>query len=272
MKLGKRLRPLMVVILATSMLMVTMSRVGAQGGIPDGVFVRESNGTVWLVLGGQRISVPIWQASDADIAALPDSGQWAVMNDGGAITSGDRPAWFPSQAASSTPILQSPLATPTTSTRAVATSTPTTVATSSDSFADREDVAGVSGQNATATFGSTPMKATVREMFTVSRIAAVKRGYSTYEAAEPQGKFVIVVVDLENVGQRAECCVPGYHLQDAKKRSFSGKTQRADSIVQQVAALLDIKSYSGDLQPNLPVRHVMVFDVPSDATSLRLTS
>jgi hypothetical protein len=47
--------------------MATMVIVGAafaQPAIPNGVFVRESNGTVWLVLNGERVNVPMWAASD----------------------------------------------------------------------------------------------------------------------------------------------------------------------------------------------------------------
>lgn len=75
----------------------------AQAGIPNGVFVRESNGTTWLVLRGQRVGVPIWAATDAEIAALPASDQWGVLsiNDDGAMVAGSRPAWLAAQEAAS---------------------------------------------------------------------------------------------------------------------------------------------------------------------------
>ena len=47
----------------------------AQSGIPDGAFVRDTAGNIWLVVGGQRVSVPLFQTTDAEIAAVPDSGQ-----------------------------------------------------------------------------------------------------------------------------------------------------------------------------------------------------
>jgi hypothetical protein len=87
-------------------------RASAQGAIPDGVFVRESNGTVWLVIGGQRVAVPIWQAGDADIAALPKSDLWAVMNDGGAVSGGSRPAWFTDVIATAPATAAAPAAVP----------------------------------------------------------------------------------------------------------------------------------------------------------------
>lgn len=73
--------------------MLSVSRATAQGAIPDGVFVTDTTGKVWLVLGRQRINVPIWPASDADIGMLPVSDQWAIMNDVGAIVAGARPSW-----------------------------------------------------------------------------------------------------------------------------------------------------------------------------------
>ena len=67
----------------------------AQGGIPDGAFVRDSGGNVWLVAGGQRAGVPIYQATDDQIAAVPDGGQWLIpAGDGsGALILGARPSW-----------------------------------------------------------------------------------------------------------------------------------------------------------------------------------
>src|SRR5689334_11377035 len=50
----------------------------AQGGIPNGVFLRDDVGTIWLVSGGQRAQVPIYPAGKDAISAIPDSGQWVV--------------------------------------------------------------------------------------------------------------------------------------------------------------------------------------------------
>lgn len=66
----------------------------AQSSIPNGVFVRNSDGLVWLVLEGERIKIPVWQASDEEIAAIPVFDRWAVMDAVGAIVAGDRPAWL----------------------------------------------------------------------------------------------------------------------------------------------------------------------------------
>jgi hypothetical protein len=52
--------------------------------IPDGSFVRDSGGGIWLVVGGRRAQVPLLEASDADITALPDSGLWVLPGGDGA--------------------------------------------------------------------------------------------------------------------------------------------------------------------------------------------
>ena len=72
-----------------------LSQAFAQPAIPDGAFVRDAAGNVWLVAGGQRVSVPFFQATDAAIGAVPDSGQWLVpYGDGsGALILGARPDW-----------------------------------------------------------------------------------------------------------------------------------------------------------------------------------
>lgn len=75
----------------------------AQGAVPNGVFVRQSDGTIWLILDGQRVRVPIWEASEPEIAAVPASDQWAVMNESGTISPGGRPAWLADTAPSLPP-------------------------------------------------------------------------------------------------------------------------------------------------------------------------
>ncbi|MDP8923110.1 MAG: hypothetical protein M3O34_09585 [Chloroflexota bacterium] len=67
----------------------------AQTGIPNGAFVRDSRGDVWLVVGGQRSAVPIYPATDEQIAAVPDGGQWLVpaWDGSGGLVLGTRPTW-----------------------------------------------------------------------------------------------------------------------------------------------------------------------------------
>jgi hypothetical protein len=67
------------------------SDLSAQALLPDGVFVRDSGGTIWLIIGGQRAQVPIFPADDSAIASVPDSGQWVVQGDGGILTLGGQP-------------------------------------------------------------------------------------------------------------------------------------------------------------------------------------
>lgn len=84
-------------------LCLTTFPASAQSTIPDGVFVKNSQGLVWLVLSGQRVKLPVWPASDDDIAALPVSDSWAVMNDVGAIVPGDVPSWLGGASAPASP-------------------------------------------------------------------------------------------------------------------------------------------------------------------------
>jgi hypothetical protein len=48
-----------------------LGRASAQAVIADGTFVRDSADNTWLVTGGQRAAVPIRDASDQEILAVP---------------------------------------------------------------------------------------------------------------------------------------------------------------------------------------------------------
>lgn len=65
----------------------------AQTSIPNGVFVRDTNGTVRLVLEGKRVTVPLWPASHDEIQGLAHADTWAVLDDraeGARATDGER--------------------------------------------------------------------------------------------------------------------------------------------------------------------------------------
>lgn len=103
----KRLRSALPVLVAIFATWAVTTVTTAQSTIPNGVFVKNSEGLLWLVLDGQRVKIPVWSATDDEIAALPVPDRWAVMNDAGAIVAGDRPAWLDG------PGTTSPIATPT---------------------------------------------------------------------------------------------------------------------------------------------------------------
>lgn len=90
----KRLKAALPVLLAIFGTWAITTATTAQSSIPNGVFVKNSDGLIWLVMDGQRVKIPVWPASDEEIAALPVPDRWAVMNDAGAIVAGDRPSWF----------------------------------------------------------------------------------------------------------------------------------------------------------------------------------
>jgi hypothetical protein len=65
----------------------------AEPRIPDGVFVKDSADTVWLVLDGRRVRVPIYPATHDEVVAIPVNGQWLVPQDG-AVVLGSQPEWL----------------------------------------------------------------------------------------------------------------------------------------------------------------------------------
>src|SRR3954470_8283847 len=69
------------------------SNLSAQPLLPDGVFVRSSDGTIWLIIGGQRAKVPFFPANDDVINAVPDSGQFVVSGEGGNLALGGQPPY-----------------------------------------------------------------------------------------------------------------------------------------------------------------------------------
>lgn len=69
------------------------TELAAQGLLTDGVFVRDSGGTVWLITGGQRAQVPFMPATDEAIYAVPDSGAWVIQGEGGSLALGAQPEY-----------------------------------------------------------------------------------------------------------------------------------------------------------------------------------
>ena len=84
------------VLLAAMIAAFTLGQASAQSGhdLPNGVFVRMPAGSVALVLDGQIVNVPVWPATIDQIAALPHSDRWAVLNAAGSIVAGDPPEWI----------------------------------------------------------------------------------------------------------------------------------------------------------------------------------
>ncbi len=86
----------------------------AQGLLTDGVFARDSGGTVWLITGGQRAQVPFMPATDEAIYAVPDSGAWVIQGEGGSLALGAQPSYVSAPPAVPQSVMASqPTATPT---------------------------------------------------------------------------------------------------------------------------------------------------------------
>lgn len=66
----------------------------AQTGVPNYAYVRDSSGQDFVISGGQRIAVPIYPATDEQIAAIHWPGQWLGLKaDGSGYENGPRPEW-----------------------------------------------------------------------------------------------------------------------------------------------------------------------------------
>lgn len=91
----QRLRTAALVLLLT---LPAWTAAGAQSTVPNLTYVRDSSGQVYVVSGGQRIAVPIYPATDEQIAAIPWPGGWMVPKaDGTGYETGARPEWAAAQ-------------------------------------------------------------------------------------------------------------------------------------------------------------------------------
>ena len=138
----------------------------------------------------------------------------------------------------------------------------------------RQTVGGVAGQKAKSDFSGSPIQVTVREMTIASALPEAPGEYSfsaATPAATPQGKFVVLLVDVENVGTQPVCCLPGFRLKDSKGRFFSGQTNNADALVKHAKRTIYlVDDPRGELQPNMARPQVLVYDVPTDADRLSI--
>jgi hypothetical protein len=75
------------------MMVFGLGHASAQTTIPEGSFVRDSVDNTWLISGGTRSVVPIFQASDEEILAIPASNKWVSIISGGLVMLGNRPEW-----------------------------------------------------------------------------------------------------------------------------------------------------------------------------------
>lgn len=89
----KRLRSALVVAVA---IIATrgLTAASAQSAIPTLSYVRDSSGQVFVVSAGQRYGIPIYPATDEQIAAIPFNDLWLVPNaDGTAYANSPKPEW-----------------------------------------------------------------------------------------------------------------------------------------------------------------------------------
>ena len=236
----------------------------AQSEIPDGVFVQDDSGWMWLILEGKRVNIPVWPAAGKDVLAIPRSDRWAVLNAGGAIGPGDPPAWL-------TPGGDAPLS--------GQRPQPHVPGVSPTDPGKPTFVEGVEGQQATAMYREQRIRATVDYMLTTHVLRSTKdatdTGYFQFDTRWPSGMFVVVVVSVENLGTQPVCCLPSFRLKDARGRFFSGDTSDGAERVRHAGFWFVGSGPSSwdrdDYQPNLPKRRTFVYDVPTDARGFVLS-
>lgn len=147
MKRSHVLLPVFVTALVTWTLTTAIQ---AQSAIPVYAFVQDSTGQVWIVGKTARVAIPIYAATDEQIAGIPWNGQWMVPTDAG-IGPGARPSWstaeptLPSGAAT-TEVAPAPTAAAT-ATTAPAQAAPAPTATQAP-VATAEDPVKLSGERA----------------------------------------------------------------------------------------------------------------------------
>lgn len=229
----------------------TISTSLAQSRIPNGVFVRQSDGTAWLILNDQRVLAPVWNASDEEILSVPTANQIAVLKGNNVMAAQERAAWLADAAGP-------------------------------EEFEGSQitNLEGVAGQQAVGLYaaGAQRLLATVRTMKTARLLPSTKQvtdaAFFQVEDQWAAGKFVVVEVEVENIGTEPECCMPMYLLRDVRGRYFRGEYSDDDPKVRAAHFWLhpDVAWGNPEFEPHRPQRRVFVYDVPSDAEEIGLAA
>lgn len=72
---------------------LTASTSNAYPVMRNGVFVRDADRNLFLVLDGQRHRVPIYPLYPDEVDAIPESGRWVVPGEDGTMSLGEYPHW-----------------------------------------------------------------------------------------------------------------------------------------------------------------------------------
>lgn len=202
--------------------------VKAEGEIPSFSFVRDASGEIYVVSQGVRFGIPIYPATDEQIAALPFPNLWLLPNAAGdGFATAPRPEWAVAAIAAPPPAAPAPPAAP----------PPPPAA----SFPGVGQTTLVTGQGA---------------RFVVSVHAVTDPARSTNQFNTPKGRWVLVDYSVENIGSIEFSFSP-----------LALKLQTADAYLIQRgnhAGHREPSLASGDLAPGQKVRGFLVYDVPSD--------
>lgn len=209
---------------------LSLGVVQAEGEIPSFSYVRDASGEIYVVSQGVRFGIPIYPATDEQVAALPFSNLYLLPNAAGdGFATAPRPDWAVAAIAPPPPAASAPPAAP----------QPPPAASSS--FGGVGQTTLVTGQGA---------------RFVVSVHAVTDPARSTNQFNTAKGRWVLVDYSVENIG--------------SVEFSFSPlalKLQTADAYLIQRgnhAGLREPSLSSGDLAPGQKVRGFLAYDVPSD--------
>lgn len=116
----------------------------AQSEVPVWTFVRDSGGQVWLVGTTSRLAVPIYPATDEQIAAIAWNGNWVVPSgDNSSVVAGAKPSW----ATDDPRVSAATESAPAVAAAPVATATPTPAPAPAPSAQETIKLSGERGEN-----------------------------------------------------------------------------------------------------------------------------
>jgi hypothetical protein len=125
---------------------------------------------------------------------------------------------------------------------------------------------GIIGQTVKYALFSTSKGVTQATVTGVKESATISAG-SIYPEQKAKGKYILVFVDVVNVGTESTSAFYGAKLKDSQGRTFDG----ADTAAHRNAAeQFNVDAAQDTLQPDIPSKTVLVFDVATNATDYKL--
>jgi hypothetical protein len=205
----------------------------SQSPPPDGVFVRGSDGSSWVVSSGTRYR----------IAFLDDNGSLEALPDGGTVSSlVEVPSGAP----------QSPPPSP----------APSMV---SPAPAPNDPVSSLIGQSADGLCANIS-----QSQFAITVDQAIGRQVVSGQATD--GLWVIVIGRVTNTGNRPDDPFLTFRLQDERGRQFAQLGGFESPDLPPLLAEFSAQRHSTSIQPGLSAKALFLFEAPADVRELRVVS